>query len=210
MLQGLEPRRNPKHQARRGAISQLNDELEADMLQTAIHSPLAQLALDRLGPRALTMMFPYRTNVNEMTSQGLDPSDLEGITYMGTKQAPFVGVPPLNNLTPQDFRHSAMHGYSHRGMDYIPRSIGSNLEEFALRIQDRPFMSPSRRQKSEALLTKWYGDRKNEYEGLASTALKDMNTRAKEVLQQEGRYITPPPPSAVSMADQFMEWLSQW
>jgi hypothetical protein len=186
-LDNIRPGRNPRYLKKESALQQLDDELVASIMERAIYSPLAQLALRDLPMSQIATNFPELNTYAEAHTQpkrtlpewtalknrpyadGFDP-DEPSITM---SESVFMGSP--------DFQRDV---YTHE-LKHLPYNL--DYEEQANLNDDLKYgMSARMRDLAK--------ERTEKYPRFQDMAIKSISTANERAIAELGNgYISPPP-----------------
>jgi hypothetical protein len=195
-LAGITPRRKPKTPVskKEAMVQMADDELTADIMTKAIHSPLAQEGLDRLGVKNLTRLFtvPSTTYGSYYPKGHKLAKEFKKFGHVGDKRfhkegKESIAIATKDISSPSQFRTTATHEYGHASPDYETRQ-GTATREAILQRQDMRDPDP----KEVAIAKKYFDKRPKGLGAKADKILDEAQAAAKKRLIKKGIYIRPP------------------
>jgi hypothetical protein len=195
-LAGITPRRKPKTPVskKEAMVQMADDELVADIMTKAIHSPLAQEGLDRLGVSEMTRLFtvPSNTYGSYYHKGHKRAKEFKKFGHVGDKRFHKEGKESITIATkdissPSQFRTTATHEYGHASPDYETRQ-GTATREAILTRQDMRDPDP----KEVAIAKKYFDSRWKGRGPKVDKILDEAQAAAKKRLIKKGIYIRPP------------------
>jgi hypothetical protein len=200
-----------KKSKKQAQVDMANDELVADIMTKAIHSPLAQEGLDQLGVENMTRLFKHGTkgefgeyhpkghkNAKKFKTKGhvgekrFRKPGYESVV-IATKDIPQGG----NENVPSQFRTVATHEYGHKSL-YSSNKLRTSDAEAVLTRQDMRDSDPKERGIGKRFFDAryiWTGAPKSKRDAInlkADKMLAKAQAAAKKRLIKRGIYIKPP------------------
>jgi hypothetical protein len=191
-LAGITPRRKPKTPVskKEAMVQMADDELTADIMTEAIHSPTSQLGLSSGVP--MTRMLPGLTSAGFYAPKGASKTlkrlDFTGDKKFLKKDKEFIAIPAGRTMTPSEFRAVASHEYFHAGQERSLPSLGGRTSEAIARQRDLKSLDPPTRKRArEHLKSKYRKGSGPAIKGILSSVEK----LSKKKLMKEGIYASP-------------------
>ena len=186
---------------KKAMVQLANDELTADIMTKAIHSPLAQEGLDRLGVENMTRLFTKKSNTyGSYNPKGMKTNNLAKFGHVGDKKFRKVGKESVviatkdipkggNKNAPSQFRTVATHEYGHASIHPLGKMQYGD-QEVLLTRQDMKDSDPAERAISRIAMKEF--DLVPGQESKIDEGLAKAQAAAKKRLIKKGIYIKPP------------------